>query len=160
MENGGHSIFPADLLALAVVPARRGDGDLVEAAAELGQLDRHFGLEPEPPGFQADFLEHVPLEDLVAGLHVGQVEVGHHVAELGQDLVADVVPEEEDPVGPPLEAGAVNDVRPAVENGRQELGVFSGVVLKVGVLDEDDVPRGPGKSPPERRPPVTPATVS
>ncbi len=62
------------------------------------------------------------------------------------------MPEEEDPVRAAEEAGAVDDVGPAVEDGLEERRVLGGVVLQVGVLDEDDVARRRGESRLEGRP--------
>jgi len=75
-----------------------GDRDFVDAAAHLGDLHGHFGLEAEASGLDLDLFDHVGLEDFVADLHVGEVEVREHVGEKSEGLIAHVMPEEENSV--------------------------------------------------------------
>jgi hypothetical protein len=56
------------------------------------------------------------------------------------------VPEEENAVRASQEAAAVDDVGAAIQDGLEELGILPGIVLQVGVLDENDIPPGLGKS--------------
>src|SRR2546422_6594138 len=68
---------------------------LVDATAELGDLYGHLRLEAEAVGPQRETLQHVGAERLVADLHVGEVEAGHHVGDERERAVGDVVPEVE-----------------------------------------------------------------
>ena len=79
MEDGSQAVLPADLLARAVVAARVGDGNLVDPASQLGQLHGDLGLKPEARRLKLDLPEDLAPDDLVAGLHIGQVEVGENV---------------------------------------------------------------------------------
>ena len=118
--EGADAVAPADLLALVVGAARVGDADLVDRAAELRDLGRDLRLEAEAVLFDRDALEHLAAEDLVAGLHVGQVQVREHVRERGEHAVADVVPEVEHAVGLAAdEARAEHHVGALVEDGPQ-----------------------------------------
>ena len=86
-------------------------------------------------------------EKLVAGFHVGEVEVGKHVGEEGEPLVSDGMPEEEDAVGVAAgESGAIDDIGVTVEHGLEEEVVFSWVVFEVCVLDDDEIAGGMGYS--------------
>ena len=71
----GDAIAPRDLLALVVVAAVVGDRLLVDAAAQPRDLRRDLRLEPEPVRLDLDLPQHLAAEDLVAGLHVGEVQV-------------------------------------------------------------------------------------
>ena len=73
------SIFPADFLALAVIPARIGYRDFVDMAAQARQLGGYLGFKTETVGTQADILDNRSLEHLVTDFHIGQVEIGKHV---------------------------------------------------------------------------------
>ena len=42
-------------------------------------------------------------------------------------------------MGAPEKAGAEDSVGPAVQYGAYELGIFLGIVLKIGVLDNNDI---------------------
>jgi hypothetical protein len=61
-------------------------------------LGRDLGLDAEAILTQRDVPRHLGAEDLGAGLHVREVEVGEDAGERGEHAVADVVSEEEDPV--------------------------------------------------------------
>src|SRR5262245_42763804 len=93
-----HAVLPVDLLALSVVAAVVGDRDLVDPPPAAGHLHGELRLEPEPVRPEDEAVEHLPPEDLVAGLHVGQVDVRQHVAQEGQKPVAGIMPEKVHPV--------------------------------------------------------------
>jgi hypothetical protein len=64
----------------------------------------------------------------------------------GQQFVSDHVPEVNDPVRTPAhESGAENDVGFSVQNWLEQARIFLGVVLEVGILNEDDFARGGAK---------------
>ena len=90
-----HAVAPADLLALGVGAAVVADAHLVDPAAGPGHLGGDLGLEAEAVLLDVDRLDHLAAEGLVAGLHVGQVQVGEHVRQHVQEAVADGVPEVE-----------------------------------------------------------------
>ena len=81
---------------------------------------------------------------LVAGLHVGQVQVREDVRHEREQPVADRVPEVEDavPVRRCRESASRTRRRPSpVEDGPEQDRVLLRVVLEVGVLDDDEVAR-------------------
>jgi hypothetical protein len=86
-----------------------------------------------------------------AGLHVRQIEVGQHVGEQGQESVAHVVPEEQNPLRTALEPGAVDHVRFTLQNRPYQVWILPRVVLEIGILDEHDVTAGGLESRPHRR---------
>ena len=97
-------------------------------------------------------LEDLALEDLVADLHIREVEVGHHVGKHGEDLVSHVVPEKHHPVRAAAEEARAKDhVRVAVEDRPQQVRILPRIVFEVGVLDQDDVTRGRGEPGPQSR---------
>ena len=69
-----------------------------------------------------------------------------HVGAQGEQLVADHVPEIDDPVGVAAgKARAKNDVGLAIDNGLDEPRVLIRIVFEVGVLHEHDVAGRGGK---------------
>src|ERR1700752_4985846 len=74
--EGLDAVFPGDFFALFVGATGVGDGNFIDAPIALGDLGGDFGLEAEAVGFDRDALEDFTTEDLVAGLHIGEFEVG------------------------------------------------------------------------------------
>src|SRR5262245_23475658 len=73
------AVAPADLLAFLVSAARIRNADLVDAAPHRRDLAGHFRLEAEAVFFDRDRLNDFPAEHLVAGFHVGQIQVRERV---------------------------------------------------------------------------------
>src|SRR5581483_11437298 len=71
-----HPVAPADLLSLGVGPAGVGDRHLPDPGPRLRQPRRDLGLETEPVAREHQRLHQRGPHHLVAGLHVGQVQVG------------------------------------------------------------------------------------
>src|SRR5207253_1234111 len=80
-EERLEGVLEADLLAFFVRAAGVGDGDFVDAPGRpvFGDLRRELRLEPESIRLQLDALQHLAAKDLVAGLHVREVQVREHV---------------------------------------------------------------------------------
>ncbi len=109
-------IFQADFLAFLVGAAVVADGGFVDLGLTLGELDGNFGFESEAVRPDGDALQQRSAEGLVAGLHVGKVQVGDHVAHGGEHPVGQRVPVVEHPAFPGgQEAGAEYGVGAAVE---------------------------------------------
>src|SRR5262245_55478027 len=96
--DGAHAVFPVDLLALCVRAARVRDADFVDTAVESRDLCGDFRLEAKPILLDADALDDLAAEDLVTGLHVGEVQVREGIRHERQEPIAEVVPEIQDPV--------------------------------------------------------------
>src|SRR6266545_788338 len=112
-------VFQADFLALFVRSARIAHRNLVNAprgAALLGDLRGDLRLEAEAVRLELNALQHLAAENLVAGLHVRQVQVREHVRQRRQHLVGDVVPEVQDAVTLADEARAVHHVGAVLNN--------------------------------------------
>lgn len=90
--DGFDSVFQADFLAFFVCPAVVADGDFEDFGLALGEFDGDFGLETEAIGADGDGLQQRGAEGLVAGLHIGQVEISDDVAHSRQRPVGDGVP--------------------------------------------------------------------
>ena len=150
-ENCAHTVAPSDLLALGVGPPGVGDPHFVDSAAHARHLAGDFGFETEPILFELDRLNHFTLEHLGAGLHVGEIDVGHHVGERREDPVADAVPVVEDTVlRPAHETGAVNHVGTPITQGRKQSGKLRGVVFQICIMDGDVGGRREGKATTQR----------
>jgi hypothetical protein len=136
-------ILHADLLPFFVGSSVIGDAHFVDAdLREAGDLRGHFGFEAEAFLLEPDLLDEFGAEELVAGLHIGQVQVGEHVGEQRQETVPDGVPEKEDAVGLPAhETRAVDYVGKAVEDRLQQDVELLRVIFEVGILDHDVIAR-------------------
>ncbi len=100
-------------------------------------LGRYLRLDTEAVLFEHEALHDFAPECLVAGLHVGEVQVGEHVRQHGEGAVADGVPEVEHSMRAARhEARSVNDVGLTVEKRSEDVGVLGWVVLEVGVLHD------------------------
>ena len=136
----GEGVLQADLLPFLVGPAVVRDRHLVDAVAAPRDLRGDLRLDPEPARFDRDRLDDLAAEHLVAGLHVGQVQVGEHVRRERQHPVPDRVPEVEDAaLAASEEPRAVHDVGVSLLDRPEQLRVLARVVLEVRVLDDDDV---------------------
>ena len=137
------AVLPADLLAFLVRPAVIADGHFVDAEFPLGALHDDLRLEAEAVGADGDALQQIGAEDLVAGLHVRQVQIAEHVGDQRQALVDHGVPEGQHAR---LLAGHVaraeDRVGVAVEQRPEQARIFRGIVFEVGVLDEGEIAGG------------------
>src|SRR5438270_213952 len=74
----------------AVLAAGVGDGHLVDAVAAAEDLGRYLRLEVEALRLDGDPFEHLAVEQLVAGLQVGQVGVEEDVRGQRQEAVPEM----------------------------------------------------------------------
>jgi hypothetical protein len=138
-----HGVLESDLLPLVVRPPVVGDRDLEEAIPAARDLRRDLRLDAEAGRLDGERLDHLAPEDLVAGLHVREIQVGQHVRDERQHPVPDGVPEVEDAALSPAEkTRAVHHVGAPRLDRVEQSRVVHGVVLEVGVLDDDEVPAG------------------
>src|SRR5207237_4134917 len=133
MEQRRDTIAPGDLLPFGVRAAAVGDGQLPDAGARLRQPCRELDLDPEALCPERQALEEVGPDELVARLHVREVQVGEHVGDEREEVVADGVPEEQHAMKGSLEAGAVHGVALAVPDRPKQGGPPGWVVLEAGV---------------------------
>ena len=96
------------------------------------------GSKSKRSALQGHAVEHALVEQLVAGLHVGERRVVEDVRHEREEAVADPVQEQH--VAPLAgEARSVDDEGAALEHGGEQLRPVVGVVLEIGVLDEHEV---------------------
>src|SRR4029077_6209855 len=88
-------VSPVDLLAFLVSAPGVVDGNLEDARPSLGQLDRQLGFDAKVQTLERDTLKQAGTHHLVAGFHVGEVQVADQVAEKREELVTELVPKEE-----------------------------------------------------------------
>ena len=132
-----HRVLGADLLAFVVRAAVITDRHFVNRGLPLGELDGDFGLDAEPVAADRDASRQRQPERLVAGLHVGQVEVRRHVAGRGQEMVRQRVPVvDHAPLAGDQEARPVDHIGLVGQQRTQHFRVLGGVVFQVGVLDD------------------------
>ena len=137
--EGLDAVFPGDFFAFFVGAAGVGDGDFVDAPVPFCDFGGDFRFEAETVGLELDALQDFVAENFVAGLHVGEFQIGEDVGEQSEDLVGDVVPEIVDTLRAAEETGAEDHVGAAIEDGFEEFAVVARIVFEVGVLDQDDV---------------------
>ena len=137
--GGRYGVLQADLLALGVVAAVVRDRHLVDAQPQLGDLGRDLRLESEPVAPQGNSLERRRAKELVARLHVGQVEIGGGVGQQRQQPVGDHVPEQVHASRSRHEARAVDDVRLTAQERAEQTRNLARVVFEIGILDDDEL---------------------
>ena len=93
--EGGHAILPSDLLPLGVGAPVVTDREFVDSSLRLCQAGSHLGFETETVGRQRQSLQEIRMDNLIAGLHIREVEVREHVAQQGEETIAHHVPKEE-----------------------------------------------------------------
>ena len=77
---------------------------------------------------------------LVAGFHVGEIQIAEHVVQPGEAGIAQSVPEVENAaVVAAQEAAAENSIGLTVENRLNDAGNLGRVVLEIGVLDDGNI---------------------
>ena len=88
----GESVLPGNLFALRVGAAGIGDGNFVDSPASLRDLGGEFRLEAKAIGLEFDILQNFAAKNLVARLHVAELQVGENVGEQCKELVSGVMP--------------------------------------------------------------------
>ena len=79
----------------------------------------------------------------MAGLLIGEVQIGCHVGEMSQELVANGVPEIKHAVGAGAdEARTKNRISLSRKNRRDELGILRSIVFEIRVLNNNVRPSG------------------
>lgn len=137
------SIAPGNLLSFFIGTAIVGDTDLLDAAASTRDFGGDLGFKAESVFTQIDVPQDHCAECLVAGFHIGEIDVCAHVGEQSQQFVSDHVPEINDPMRTTAhESGTENDVGLSIQDGLEQARIFLRVILEVGILDENDVARG------------------
>ena len=138
--EGAEAVLHTNLLALLIRPASVGDPHLIDAQPQPCDLGNELRFEAKPLLLEINLLQHLTAEDLVAALHVCEVEVGEHVREQRQEPVANGMPKVEYAVRISREkAGADDHIRAARHKRLEEALEIAGIVFKVGVLDGNEV---------------------
>src|SRR5262249_15521336 len=101
--EGANTVFPPNLFSFFVRASPIADSDFVDTQAAPGHLDCDLRLKTEAVFLDRNCLNHLASKDLVAGFHVGKIDVGQAVGEQRQDPVADGMTEVENPMRPTAE---------------------------------------------------------
>src|SRR5690606_31588940 len=78
-------------------------------------------------------------EELITGLHIGEIEAGEKITEHREESVHHIM---ESPVYLRirlLKPRSINHIGPLIEQGLQELGYVMNVVFKVSILDSNNL---------------------
>ena len=140
-------------IAMAQVGPGKSDGQdsaYWRASGHRGFLEdfgRDFGFKSKSLFFDFYRLDYFTPESLVTGFHVGQIQIGEHVGNQGQQAVTHSVPEIEYPMWPvTLEPGAIYDIGLVLENWVQHDRVIPGIIFQIRVLNDYDIICRCGKS--------------
>ena len=90
--NRFDSVFPVDFFTFVIGSAGIADGHFEDFGLALGQLDGQLRFDPEIIALQRDALQQVRTDSLIAGFHIGKVEIRGPVAQECDQLVAQFVP--------------------------------------------------------------------
>ena len=94
--NRPDAILPVDLLSFRISPAVVRDSHFVHSTAFTGKLRDNFGFNTKTIFFYLNRFNDRGMERFVARFHVRQINIGQHVGEHGQKLVAHHMPEKKD----------------------------------------------------------------
>src|SRR5262249_20740618 len=151
VEEGGYPIAPVDFLPFGICPAVVGNGYFIDPAIEPGHLHSNLLLEAKTVRTDLHLLQDLSPKHLVAHLHIRQIEIGHHVTQGREELIADKVPEIQYTMRATVEAIAKDHIGPLLEDRLQEAWIVLGIIFQVGILDKHNVAchvrqRGPNGS--------------
>src|SRR6185437_329393 len=142
-----HAVAPADFFALQIGAAMVGNGHFENAQLHARHFRGDFRLETEPAFLDVHFLNHFPAKRFVAGLHVGEVQVGRHVGQGREKSIANRMPIIQHAMFLRAdEPRAEYDVCLAFEHGADHAKVFRRIIFEVGVLN-DDIRRSHAREP-------------
>ena len=130
-------VGPVDLLALRVRAAVVGHRHLERPDPEPEQARGQLGVQPEAPLPQVQAPEQIKRHELQAGMQVAQERVKQDVRHRGEHLVAHRVPERLVNRVVAEQAGPVDDIEPAGQDGLDQPRDVLRRVLKVGVERQD-----------------------
>jgi len=91
-------------------------------------------------GAQRDGLDQVTFEDFVTGFHVTENVVVKQVGYKGQDPIGNHVPIKDGTACAAQKAGAIDNIRDAFFDRLEEGGILTGVIFKISILDDDNIP--------------------
>src|SRR6266542_2481942 len=137
--QGTKSVTPANLFALGVATPVVGNVDFVNPYPKAVELRSNFWLEAKAILFDGDLFDHLSPEHFIACLQVGEIEIGRHVGECGEDFIAYGMPVIEHTMRTRThEARAEHHVGFAVEDGFEHARILCGIVFQIGVLNQHD----------------------
>ena len=138
--EGANAVLPTDFLSFAIRAARIADRHFEDPGAALGELDRKLGFHVESGTFERNALQQVGASHFVAGFHIREIEVGNHVAQECEELVAESVTEEKGAlVAARHEARTEHRVRVLVKKQLDHLQEIPGMIFEVRVMDDDEL---------------------
>ena len=129
------AVAPADVLPFGVRPAVIGDRHFVDPGARLREPRGELRLDPEPLTTEPQGSFRVSRANgLVAGLHVGQVQIVQDVREPCQDPIPEGVPIQKDPsLGARSESRTEDCICSVLHDRLQQTREIGGVILEIGV---------------------------
>src|SRR5438477_4351226 len=137
--EGGQSVAPVNFFAFLVGAAIVAHWNFINAEAIAGDLGGNLGLNAKAVRDDRNGSKAIGCEGLVAGLHVGEVEVVKHVGEEGEKPVPGRVPEIKHLPLFTKKTRAENDVCSAIENGPEQALKVRGIIFEIGVLKDGEV---------------------
>jgi len=138
----GEAVAPADLLALLVGSTGVAARQLVDSITASSDAGREFGFEAEAVLLEqwGDLVNDFAAADLVAGLHVGEIQIREAVGHRCEKAIAEIVPEVEHSMRLVAQKSASeHNVGFTFNNRVQQHGVLGRVVFQVGVLNDHKV---------------------
>src|SRR5260221_8069 len=146
-----HAVLPRNLFSFFVRPPRITDRHLINPPIFLRDLRRNLGLESKPVGLDLYSFQNLCAENLVARLHVRQLQIRKNVRQQCQHRVRHIVPEIVHALWPAQESRSVDHVRAPVHDRLQQFRIVPRVVFQIRVLHQHDLARDLRKSPPQCR---------
>jgi len=98
-QEGCDAIFPGDLFSFSIGASVIGNGHLNDQVSCLERLAGKLHLNVKAVGSQGDVVEHLPTKDFIACFDVTERHVEEQVDQVGQDPVAEPMPEVDRSIG-------------------------------------------------------------
>ncbi len=138
--NRAQSILPPDLLPVFVCSTEVRDRHFINSPLTFGNFRCNFRLETKSIFLNFNGICDLTTKRLVTDFHIRQVDVGHHVAEQGQEVVPDLMPEIQHAMGPRTrESTAIHNICYILLNQRDQRWNISWIVLEIRILNNDDI---------------------
>ena len=83
-----HSVPPSDLFAFRIIAATIGNWHFIDPASRFADLCRELRFKSKAILSERDLFQKLGTKNLVTGFHVGQIKIGEHIGQGGQDIVA------------------------------------------------------------------------
>src|SRR4029077_7119438 len=116
------------------------NGNFKNTGSTFGKFDGNFRFNFEALANKRDALQQIGANHLVAGFHIGEIQIRDDVAHKGQKSISKLVTEEKDaPVFAGKKAGAENGVGLFFQENLDHFKEIQRVIFEIGVMNNGEL---------------------